>query len=52
MYNFIKKEALRQVFSYEFYEISKNTSFYRTLPVAAVVIIEDCDIYNSLPICA
>ena len=28
--NFIKKEALAQVFSCEFYEISKNTVFYRT----------------------
>ena len=26
----IKKETLAQVFSYEFYEISKNTFFYRT----------------------
>ena len=32
---FIKKEALAQVFSCEFYEISKNTFFYRTPPVAA-----------------
>ena len=30
-----KKETLAQVFSCEFYEISKNTFFYRTLPVAA-----------------
>ena len=30
-----KKETLAQVFSYEFCEISKNTFFYRTPPVAA-----------------
>ena len=33
--NFIKKEALPQVFSCEFCEISKNTFSYRTPPVAA-----------------
>ena len=33
--NLIKKEALAQVFSNEFCEISKNTFSYRTLPVAA-----------------
>ena len=33
--NFIKKETLAQVFSSEFYEISKNTLFYRTSPMAA-----------------
>ena len=33
--SFIKKETLAQVFSCEFSEISKNTFFYRTLPVAA-----------------
>ena len=33
--NFIKKETLAQVFSCEFCEISKNTSFYRTTLVAA-----------------
>ena len=31
---FIKKESLVQVFSCEFSEISKNTFFYRTPPVA------------------
>ena len=31
--NFIKKETLAQVFSCEFYEISKNTFSYRTPPV-------------------
>ena len=33
--NFIKKETLAQVFSYEFYEIFKNIFFYRTPPKAA-----------------
>ena len=33
--NFIKKETLAQVFSCEFYEISKNTFFHRKTPVAA-----------------
>ena len=33
--NFIKKEALAQVFSCEFCEISKNTFFYKTPLVAA-----------------
>ena len=33
--NFIEKEALAQVFSYEFYEISKNTCFRRTPLVPA-----------------
>ena len=33
--NFIKKEALAQVFSCEFWENSKNTFFYRTPLVAA-----------------
>ena len=33
--NFIKKETLAQVFSYEFCKISKNTFSYRTPPVAA-----------------
>ena len=32
--NFIKKETLAQAFSCEFYEMSKNTSFYRTPLVA------------------
>ena len=32
---FIKKETLAQVFSSEFYKISKNTFSYRTPPVAA-----------------
>ena len=33
--SFIKKETLAQVFSSEFCEISKNTFFYRTPPLAA-----------------
>ena len=32
--NFVQKEALAQVFSYEFCEISKNTFLYRTPLVA------------------
>ena len=36
--NFIKKETLAQVFYCQFCEISKNTFFYRTPPVAASVI--------------
>ena len=35
--NFIKKETLAQVFSCEFWEISKNAFFYRTPLVAASV---------------
>ena len=34
--NFIEKESLAQVFSCEFCEISKNTFFYRTPPVAVL----------------
>ena len=37
--NFIKKEALAQVFSCEFCEISKNTFLYRTTLVAASVFL-------------
>ena len=33
----LKKESLAQVFPCEFCEISKNTFFYRTAPVAASV---------------
>ena len=33
--NFIKKETLAQVFSCEFFEVSKNTFSYRTPLVAA-----------------
>ena len=35
----MKKETLEQVFSCEFWEISKNTFSYRTSPVVASVII-------------
>ena len=35
--NFIKKETLAQVFSCQFYEISNNTFFHGTYPVAASV---------------
>ena len=35
--NFIEKETLAQVLSYEFCNISKNTFSYRTPPVAAFV---------------
>ena len=34
-FNFIKKETMAQVFSCEFYEISKNAFFNRTPLVAA-----------------
>ena len=37
--NFIQKETVAQVFSYEFCEISRNTFFYRTPPVAASVFV-------------
>ena len=33
--NFIEKETLAQFFSRKFFEIFKNTFFYRTLPVTA-----------------
>ena len=33
--NFIQKETATQVFSCEYYEIFKNTLFYRTPPMAA-----------------
>ena len=46
--NFIKKEALAQVFSCEFCEISKNTFFYRTPQVAASKIIVFKKIRDSL----
>ena len=37
--NFIKKETLAQVFSWEFCEIYKNTFYYRTPLVAAFVVL-------------
>ena len=36
--NFIKKETLTQMFSYEFCEISKNNVFYRTPLVASAIL--------------
>ena len=45
--NFIKKETLAQVFSCEFCEISKNTFFYRTPPVA---LSEDNTIQSSISV--
>ena len=45
-FSFIKKETLTQVFSYEFCEISKNTSFHRTpLVAASVICIHELKIY-------
>ena len=45
---FIKKETLAQMFSCEFYKISKNTFFYRTPLVAASVF----SIFSfTIPIC-
>ena len=38
-YNFIKKDTLTQVFSYEFCEISKNNFFYRTPLLSSPVIL-------------
>ena len=35
--NFFKKETLAHVFSFEFYEIFKNTFFHGTPPVAASI---------------
>ena len=41
---FLKKESLAQVFSCEFYEISKNTFSYRAPPVTAS---EDLQVFNG-----
>ena len=38
-YNYIKKETLAQVFSCEFSEVSMNTIFHRTPPMAASGVI-------------
>ena len=46
--NFIKKEALEQVFSCEFCEISKNTFFDRTPLVVASNSIKSIHIYIAL----
>ena len=45
--NFIKKETLGQVFSWEFCEIFKNTCFYRTPLVAASVLWCFQEIFNG-----
>ena len=45
--NFIKKEALAQVFSYEFCEIFKNTYFHRTPPLALVLFAFDFIVFYS-----
>ena len=44
---FIKKETLAQMFSFGFYEISKNTFFYRTPPVAASAVRQDGNLYQD-----
>ena len=46
--NFIKKEALAQVFSCVFCEIFKNTFFYRTPPVDASRIINFQNVWSRL----
>ena len=48
--NFIKKETLAQVFSCEFFEISKNTFSYRIPPVAASHLANYINIYILLKI--
>ena len=48
--NFIKKETLVQMFSYEFYEISKNTFSYRTSPVTAMSFKRRLYHYNYIEI--
>ena len=48
--NFNKKETLTQVFSYEFYEIFKNTYFYRTPLVAVSESIKPISSHWSLSI--
>ena len=40
-FNFIENEILAQLFSCEFWEISKNTFFYKTPPVTASVTYND-----------
>ena len=47
--NFIKKETLAQVFSCEFFEISKNTFFYRT-PLVATSRLYKQQISHLLPL--
>ena len=53
--NFIKKEILAQVFSREFCEISKNTFFHITPPVAASIFISMLQnfsekLFSSIPL--
>ena len=43
----LRPEALAQVFYCEFCEISQNTAFYRTPPVAASVHIINCTLWSS-----
>ena len=49
--NFVKKEALAQLFACEFWKISENTFFYRSPPVAASGFIQlpPSPIYGPLP---
>ena len=44
----MKKETPAQVFSCEFCEISKNTIFYRTPPVAASEILSNVSISHPV----
>ena len=47
--NFIKKESLAQVLSFEFCEIFKNAFFYRTTPVAASDYFSTIHIFLQFP---
>ena len=47
--NLIKKETLAQVFSCEFWEISKNTFFHRTPLVAASKKVQNDSPYQKTP---
>ena len=47
--NSIKKGTLAQVFFCEFWETSKNTSFYRTPPVAPSAPLGDCVCFQNFP---
>ena len=46
--NFIKKESLAQVLPCEFFEISKNTFFYRTPPVAVSKCLTSSAKFNEI----
>ena len=50
VYNFIKKETLAQVFSCEFYKISKNTFFTEHLSATAskIIVADRQFIFSSL----